>query len=87
MAVVANDTQRPIRDVRCRIQPAADEDSRSEARIGELVPMPSAQGGRSLNDVPSGDSAKLIRIASAYGFAFGVTADDHPMAQNYGPLY
>jgi hypothetical protein len=81
MAVVTNGSERPIRDVKCRIQPVPGEIFNCEPRVGELVPMASAQGGRVFRDLPSGGGVNLIRIGHTCGFSFDVAADEHPMAQ------
>jgi hypothetical protein len=82
MAVVANESDRPIRDVACRIQSAVGGRLTGEARIGELVSMATVQGGRTFKDLPpEQQQVSLIRISRAYGFVFSVSADGHPTAQ------
>jgi len=81
MGVVTNGSDRPIRDVACRIRHISGGHLISGARIGELVPMPAAQGGRSFQDLTPGPQAALIRIKQTCGFAFGVRVNEHPTAQ------
>jgi hypothetical protein len=81
MAVVTNDSERPIRDVASRIQLVEDGPLLSGARIGELVPMEALQAGRAFQDIPTTNKVAMIRVNRSYGFAFGVSADDNPTAQ------
>lgn len=81
MAVITNDSERPIRDVASRIQLVQDGSLLGDARIGELIPMPAVQGGRAFQDSPAESKAAMIRINHSYGFAFGVSADEYPTAQ------
>jgi hypothetical protein len=80
MAVVTNDSERPIRDVASRIQIVRDGPLIGDARIGELIPMLSAQSGRAFQDLSTGNQVAIIRINHSYGFAFSVGADGHPTA-------
>lgn len=82
MAVITNDSERPIRDVASRIQLARGVPLLGEARIGELIPMATAQGGRGFQDLSTENNrVAIIRIGHSCGFAFGIGADEHPMAQ------
>lgn len=81
MSVVTNGSDRPIRNVACRIRHIAGSHLISGARIGELVPMPAVQGGRSFQDLTPEPQAALMRIKQTCGFAFGVRVNDHPIAQ------
>jgi hypothetical protein len=82
MAVITNDSERPIRDVASRMQLVQGGSLLGEARIGQLIPMATAQGGRGFRDHSAEDNkVAIIRIGHSYGFAFGVGVDEHPMAQ------
>lgn len=81
MAVVTNSSERPIRDVASRIQLVQGGPLLGDARIGELIPNSTLQGGRAFQDRSTDNKAAIIRVSQCYGFAFGVGADEHPMAQ------
>jgi hypothetical protein len=81
MAVITNGSERPIRDVASRIQIVRDGPLMGDARIGELIPNSSVQNGRAFQDLPTEHKVAIIRIDHSCGFAFGVGADRHPMAQ------
>lgn len=81
MAVVTNNSERPIRDVASRIQLVQGSPLLGGARIGELIPNPTLQGGRAFQDRSTENKVAIIRINHCYGFVFGVSADEHPIAQ------
>jgi hypothetical protein len=81
MAVITNDSERPIRDVASRIQLVQGGPLLGDARIGQLIPMPAVQGGRAFQDRSAENKVVIIRINHSYGFAFSVGSDEYPMAQ------
>jgi hypothetical protein len=81
MAVISNNSERPIRNVASRIQIERDGPLIGDARIGELIPNSSAQSGRAFEDLLTEHKVVIIRIDNSCGFAFGVGADMHPTAQ------
>ena len=81
MAVITNDSERPIRDAASRIQLIQGGPLLSGARIGELIPMVTAQGGRVFQDRSIENKVAVIRSSHSYGFAFSAGVDEHPAAQ------
>jgi len=81
MAVITNNSERPIRDVASRIQVVRDGPLVGEARIGELISNSNVRGGRAFRDISTDHKVSIIRINNSCGFAFGVGADTNPTAQ------
>lgn len=81
MAVITNDSERPIREVASRIQLVRGGPLLGNARIGELIPMANVQGGRAFQDRSVENKVAIIRVSHSYGFAFGVGVDEYPTAQ------
>jgi hypothetical protein len=81
MAVITNNSERPIRDVASCIQLVEGGPLVGGARIGELIPMSTVQGGRAFRDLSAENKVAIIRINHSCGFAFSAASGGYPTAQ------
>jgi hypothetical protein len=81
MAEVFNGSRRPIRNVDCRIEPAAGQGQHSAAQVGELIRSDGLLGpGRRFHKVDA-PTVRVLRAGAKAGLAFPFVASDYPDAR------
>jgi hypothetical protein len=78
LADVLNDSQRPIRNVACRIEPEQGEALQAAHQVGLYVSFSSGPHGLPLSD---GTHIPLVRAGETAGFVFDVEEEQHPKAR------
>jgi hypothetical protein len=77
---IANKSERPIRDVSCRIERAPGEGLHEAVMTGQLVEMGMPPGARAVARQEAGSRLSLIRAGEAWMFIFRYDVDGHPDA-------
>jgi hypothetical protein len=91
MGEVANESQRPIRKVACRIQPHLGDRMKSAVRVGlgygsapaaaVAAAVASSQGQQTFWDLFDGARMPLVRAGEVAGFVFEVDTEGNPTAR------
>lgn len=83
IAVVANDSHRPIWNVRCRISPEGGQGGTGSEQVGRFKETGVAAMHRSgvFTDLARTMALELIRPGDAWGFMFSISAQQYPQAR------